>query len=638
MCSVPDLEAASRDALASAADARARLPHVEELGSLQAAADRILARRTTTLAALERLERRASVLPEELERSRAAEASASRADDGLAAARTDVEATAERLAAATLVATLLTERSAAEARHRQAVDIAQARKERWLHLQEQRLEGMAAEIAGALAVGACCPVCGSADHPQPARPSPGAPDASAERSARRAVDDAEAERHARSLAVQDLQTRLDLARDRSGHRTVPVVEREHAAAAAALARLEEHSARLPAAVRVREALEAEQAGLGARRSTLATDAGALEARNTDLTRRAERLAEELADVLAGSGHDSVTALADHLDGVATACRAAVAAGAARDRARTHAADTAARAAGAARDQGFSDEYATRAVALPSLLLERVEREVRGHESAVAAVTEALADPELTAAAAVAPPDLDALAARHNRLHDELTRARAAASVAERAALRLQRLRDDLDAALAAWAPARDELVVAERMASLADGSSPDNRLRMRLSAYVLAARLSQVVEAANERLARMFDHRYALAHSGERGVGETRGGLSLRVRDDWTGEARDPATLSGGETFVVSLALALGLADVIAHEAGGSDLDTLFVDEGFGSLDAETLDQVLDTLDSLRDGGRVVGVVSHVAEMQTRIPTQLHVSRRRVGSTLSQSG
>ena len=95
------------------------------------------------------------------------------------------------------------------------------------------------------------------------------------------------------------------------------------------------------------------------------------------------------------------------------------------------------------------------------------------------------------------------------------------------------------------------------------------------------------------------------------------------MRDDWSGESRDPATLSGGETFVVSLALALGLADVITQEAGGADLDTLFVDEGFGSLDADTLDDVMDTLDSLRDGGRVVGVVSHVAEMRDRIPTQL---------------
>ena len=117
-----------------------------------------------------------------------------------------------------------------------------------------------------------------------------------------------------------------------------------------------------------------------------------------------------------------------------------------------------------------------------------------------------------------------------------------------------------------------------------------------------------------------------------RRAGETRGGLSLLVRDDWTGDSRDPATLSGGETFVVSLALALGLADVITDEAGGTDLDTLFVDEGFGSLDSETLEDVMDTLDTLRDGGRVVGVVSHVPELQTRIPTQLRVHRGRTGS------
>jgi exonuclease SbcC len=160
---------------------------------------------------------------------------------------------------------------------------------------------------------------------------------------------------------------------------------------------------------------------------------------------------------------------------------------------------------------------------------------------------------------------------------------------------------------------------------------------MRLSAYVLAWRLAQVVAAANERLGRMTDGRYSLEHTGRRGAGETRGGLSLLVRDDWSGETRDPATLSGGETFVVSLALALGLADVICHEVGGTDLDTLFVDEGFGSLDAETLDDVMDTLDSLRDGGRVVGVVSHVAEMRDRIPVQLRVTKARSGSSVSVS-
>ena len=149
---------------------------------------------------------------------------------------------------------------------------------------------------------------------------------------------------------------------------------------------------------------------------------------------------------------------------------------------------------------------------------------------------------------------------------------------------------------------------------------------------MLSSRLQQVVAAANERLHGMSDERYTLEHSSARGVGEVRGGLSLLVRDEWTGESRDPATLSGGETFVTSLALALGLADVVTQEAGGSSIDTLFIDEGFGTLDPETLDDVMDTLDTLRDGGRVVGVVSHVPEMRTRIPAQLQIRKDRSGS------
>jgi exonuclease SbcC len=110
------------------------------------------------------------------------------------------------------------------------------------------------------------------------------------------------------------------------------------------------------------------------------------------------------------------------------------------------------------------------------------------------------------------------------------------------------------------------------------------------------------------------------------------------VLDLWTGQARDTASLSGGESFMASLALALGLADAVREESGGFDLQTLFVDEGFGALDAETLDDVLDILDTLRENGRAVGVVSHVAEMRDRIPTQLVVRKARSGSTLSIAG
>ena len=107
--------------------------------------------------------------------------------------------------------------------------------------------------------------------------------------------------------------------------------------------------------------------------------------------------------------------------------------------------------------------------------------------------------------------------------------------------------------------------------------------------------------------------------------------------DGWTGQERAPSTLSGGETFIASLALALGLADVVAAEAGGSRLETLFIDEGFGTLDERTLDEVLDVLDALREGGRAVGIVSHVAELRQRVPARLHVIKGRHGSHVEQS-
>ena len=104
--------------------------------------------------------------------------------------------------------------------------------------------------------------------------------------------------------------------------------------------------------------------------------------------------------------------------------------------------------------------------------------------------------------------------------------------------------------------------------------------------------------------------------------------------DGWSGTQRDPATLSGGETFCTALALALGLADVVQAEAGGAVIETLLVDEGFGSLDADTLDEVMDVLDALRSGGRAVGLVSHVADLRDRIPARLEVVKTRPGSHL----
>lgn len=262
------------------------------------------------------------------------------------------------------------------------------------------------------------------------------------------------------------------------------------------------------------------------------------------------------------------------------------------------------------------------------------QQIHDHAHALAEATSLVDDPDLCAAAQAEPVDTSGLIALVERADRAHRAAETETAVATAAAERCESLADELATRIAVWQPASHQHELAVRLAGLVEGRSADNRLQLRLSGYVLAYRLQQVIHAANARLARMSDQRYTLEHTVARSGGETRGGLGLLVRDDWTGESRDPATLSGGETFVVSLALALGLADVITQEAGGAGLDTLFVDEGFGSLDADTLSDVLDTLDGLREGGRVVGLVSHLPEVRDRVPTRLEVLKSRGGSSV----
>jgi exonuclease SbcC len=153
-----------------------------------------------------------------------------------------------------------------------------------------------------------------------------------------------------------------------------------------------------------------------------------------------------------------------------------------------------------------------------------------------------------------------------------------------------------------------------------------NPLRLQLRSYALQRRFESVLTAASAHLQRMSTSRFSFEPLHQQGKGQS--GLGLTIRDAWTGSTQDPKQLSGGETFYASLSLALGLADVVRTEAGGSGLETLFVDEGFGSLDQETLYRVLDQLEELRASRRIVGVVSHVSEMKESIGERLEVRRR----------
>ncbi len=171
---------------------------------------------------------------------------------------------------------------------------------------------------------------------------------------------------------------------------------------------------------------------------------------------------------------------------------------------------------------------------------------------------------------------------------------------------------------------------------LADLASGDNPLRMTLHRYVLAAMFEEVARAASARLARMSRNRYRLVRAEQTRDGRSAGGLDLDVLDAGTGLQRPAATLSGGESFLASLALALGLSDVVTTQQGGRRLDSIFIDEGFGSLDGETLEFALNTLMELHGTGRLIGIISHVAELRERIDARIDVIPTREGSVVRQ--
>ncbi len=179
---------------------------------------------------------------------------------------------------------------------------------------------------------------------------------------------------------------------------------------------------------------------------------------------------------------------------------------------------------------------------------------------------------------------------------------------------------------------REQVEFIGRLYELANGGESGIK-DVTFERYVLGAILDEVVYAANDRLHTMSRGRYNLERTDYSETGRGKKGLDLGVLDSYTGVARPANTLSGGETFLASLALALGLADIIQSYAGGIHMDTIFIDEGFGTLDPDTLDIAMETLIGLQDSGRLIGVISHVPELKERINVHLQISRSSKGST-----
>ncbi|CAO5169698.1 DNA repair protein SbcC/Rad50 [Frankia sp. AiPs1] len=284
-----------------------------------------------------------------------------------------------------------------------------------------------------------------------------------------------------------------------------------------------------------------------------------------------------------------------------------------------------------RQAGFTDLDDAVAALRDDPWLRATETEVRDHRDELAGIARALASPDLAVDPEANLPlaEHEAAAAQARTSHEAAVGAQAQA--AQRAA-ELAELHIVYTGGLTALRPLRTEVDELHHLAEVTAGRG-GNTEGMPLSSFVLAARLEEVAAAASRRLAAMSSGRFTLVHDTEgRRDRRRRAGLGLLVDDAWTGRPRHTRTLSGGETFQAALSLALGLADVVTAEAGGRRLDALFIDEGFGTLDANSLDEVMAVLDELRSGGRLVGLVSHVAELRTRIPNQVRVIKETSGS------
>ncbi|MFF3645103.1 AAA family ATPase [Streptomyces sp. NPDC002564] len=604
---------------------------------------------------LEGWEERRGTLQERIESAQEAATRAERVAGRLepAQARLDAARRRDRLAR---------DAAAAQERALAARESATTAHEHWLALKEQRLTGIAAELAAHLTDGEPCAVCGATDHPAPARKVAGHVDRRAEEAAlaahRRADESrADAERalgdvreslaaateSARGGAGQDSEEGPAAADHRaSGGRTVasadtdPTVD-ELAAAVDALRRAYTeardrasglHAAREALAQAEREydrrlAGQQEAERRAASRATL-RDA---------LQREQDALDAELTRARGTAG--SVAVRADQLERQAALLTEAADAARAADDTAERLKDADARLADAAFRAGFDTPAAAADALLDDVRYRELQHRIDAWRNDEAAVRSVLAEPDTAAAAQRPPADLAAARAEAEGAGRRLRDAASARDGAAQRCAELDRLSARAATGLRRLAPLRAAHDRVARLAGLAAGTSSDNERRMRLESYVLAARLEQVAAAATVRLRRMSSGRYTLVHSDDR-TGRGRSGLGLHVVDAWTGRERDTATLSGGETFFASLALALGLADVVTDEAGGVRLDTLFIDEGFGSLDDQTLDEVLDVLDALRERDRSVGIVSHVADLRRRVHAQLEVVKGRDGSTVRQ--
>ena len=529
-----------------------------------------------------------------------------------------------------------------------ALELKQA-SQKHKHMLEQWLSQSALNLAQNLVAGEPCPVCGATEHPAPA--TQGGENISQDQldQALEEVNEAQEELSQASEKVTKLAAQLEA----QPCQLSPAQAREQ---------LQEAKAALTAAQQASEqarSCKAQIAKLNAQLEALRADNQASQARLAGDAKEIQLLGEKIdadAASLSCEGFESVAAKVEYLSQLAAALEQLANAAQELDQCkkRTQQAADSFAAQWAQASDSFADHSAKPAAPAPTDPAETdpAETEPTQDTSATnaqegyAQACQVFAGLDLAALKAAAASYEKSLSINQAALAElagieltpppleqtrlQLEQAQAKTQAGQTYASTWQAFAGQVNAQLAKL----NELLARRSKASdkdgqllaLASAANGDNQARLTLSAWVLQAHFRQVLVFANERLGVIGAGRYELINvDSEEDTRQQKQGLGLAVVDHLSGTTRSPRTLSGGESFYVSLALALALADVVATQNGGIEMNTLFIDEGFGSLDEGTLAEVMDVLGTLHSGGRVVGIVSHVSELKRAIPAAVEV-------------
>ena len=522
------------------------------------------------------------------------------------------------------------------------------------NLQAQRLAQASSLLARELTEGEPCPVCGSAEHPSPARARDG------ERLVEQADLDAAKAREDRAheacrareeekekAALAHHQASEALASARSQSETLTSQERMDPEQSArqltqARERVQQTTARLAErdALRKRQAqAEVEQKTAEETRSTLHDALTEAQALYRESLERRDALARELEPAKARipfaqriEALESYRALAQREEQGSLLLNRAV------EEHSKHLVEVQV----LLRESPFADSAGVMAAERTKAQILALEEAVNAYELESARVGESLGREALVEVATrvtageQAPDDQQELKGRIEELRQRVQHLIRREGEREGIVRSLRALRSEFVAFRERTAERYDRAEMLSALAAAARGDTLGGYThQVDLVSYVLGGEFERILDVADKHLQRMSDGRYGMKLSDHRAKGSrSGGGLNLNITDTWTGEPRDAASLSGGESFLASLALALGLAEVVQSNNGGIELDTLFIDEGFGTLDSETLDTVMNTIESLRENGRTIGLISHVEEMKNRIPTQIVVEKGPRGSSV----